>query len=132
NRSFARKRKIPLKKSTGGLDIGIGSIPYTVPMYHKTDDGRPLRPAELAQISGVSTDTLRHYERLELLHPTRRANGYRDYPPGSIKRVATIRRAITLGFRLEELARILAVRDSGGAPCRKVRSLAAGKLVALE
>jgi DNA-binding transcriptional MerR regulator len=37
-----------------------------------------------------------------------------------------------LGFTLEELARIVRVRDQGGAPCSEVRALAAEKLALLE
>jgi hypothetical protein len=43
-----------------------------------------------------------------------------------------VRRAVALGFSLDEVARILAVRDRGGAPCRSVRALAAEKLALVE
>lgn len=43
-----------------------------------------------------------------------------------------IRSALTLGFRLDDLTRIFKVRDAGGAPCRQVRELAAGKLDEVE
>jgi DNA-binding transcriptional MerR regulator len=77
----------------------------------------------------VSTDTLRHYERIGVLPcPNRTASGYRQYPPEAVKRVRLVRRALEIGFTLEELAGILKVRDSGGAPCREVRALAENKL----
>ena len=88
-----------------------------------------MRSGELARESGVSTDTLRHYERVGVLaKPKRTASGYRQYPSEAVKRVRLVRRALEIGFTLEELAEILRVRDSGGAPCKKVRSLAARKL----
>ena len=43
-----------------------------------------------------------------------------------------MRRAVALGFTLDEIARILTVRDRGGAPCRSVRALAEEKLGTLE
>jgi DNA-binding transcriptional MerR regulator len=90
---------------------------------------KPLRSGELAHECGVSTDTLRHYERVGVLaKPRRTASGYRQYPPEAVKRVRLVRRALEIGFTLEELAEILRVRDSGGAPCKQVRSLAAQKL----
>jgi DNA-binding transcriptional MerR regulator len=46
--------------------------------------------------------------------------------------VRLVRRAVALGFTLDELASIIKVRDRGGAPCHAVRDLAAGKLVVLE
>ncbi len=79
---------------------------------------------QLARQSGVSTDTLRHYERLGLLPlPQRTPGNYREYPPTSQQRVELIRRALTIGFSLAELKTILAMRDKGGAPCRHVRNL---------
>jgi DNA-binding transcriptional MerR regulator len=97
------------------------------------DAGRHLRSAELARLAGVSADTLRHYERKGLLAKApRSANGYRDYPPDAFARVQLVRRAVALGFTLDEIARFLSVRDSGGAPCRSVRALAEKKLHTIE
>ena len=77
----------------------------------------------------MSTDTLRHYEKLGLLkEPPRTPSGYRAYPPESLERVHLIRNALACGFTLKELAAILHVRDAGGAPCRKVASLAHEKV----
>lgn len=92
-----------------------------------------MRSGELAQQTGVSTDTLRHYERMGVLPaPRRAANSYREYPPQALDRVMLVRRALAMGFSLAELARILKERDRGGAPCRQVRALAAEKLAQLE
>lgn len=92
-----------------------------------------LLAGELAAAAGVSTDTLRHYERKGVLPiPRRGANGYRLYPEGSLARLVTIRNALAVGFTLDELARILSERDKGGAPCREVRKLASEKLADLE
>lgn len=94
---------------------------------------KPFRSAELAKAAGVSTDTLRYYERNRLLPAVpRAANGYRCYPPQALERVHLIRRAIGLGFSVPELARILRARDSGAAPCQTVRALAATKLQQVE
>jgi DNA-binding transcriptional MerR regulator len=95
--------------------------------------GETLRSGELAKLTGVSTDTLRHYERLGLLaRPRRTAVGYRLYPAEALNRVQLVRRAMLVGFSLSELARILAVRDRGGAPCQQVRALAASKLAQID
>jgi len=81
----------------------------------------------------VSTDTLRHYERVGVLaKPPRTNSGYRQYPSSALERVRLVRRAMSVGFSLEELARVLRVRDKGGAPCRQVRDLAASKLEMIE
>ncbi len=52
-------------------------------------------------------------------------------PPRPISRVRLIRVAFSIGFSVSELASILRVRDSGGAPCRDVRRLAGEKLECL-
>jgi DNA-binding transcriptional MerR regulator len=92
-----------------------------------------LRAGELARAVGVSADTLHHYERKGVLpRPRRSANGYREYPPEAIDRVRLVRRALAIGFTLDELARILRARDRGVAPCREVRALAASKLASVE
>ena len=94
---------------------------------------RPLRSSELARRAGISPDTLRHYEMKGLLpEPTRTPGGYRQYGPEAFARVRLIRRAVALGFTLDELARIVKVRDQGGAPCREVRAIAGRKLTLLE
>ena len=92
-----------------------------------------LRSGELARLAGVSTDTLRHYERKGVLAAPRRSrNGYREYGTEALDRVHMVRRALIVGFTLDELARILKQRDSGRAPCREVRALAARKLAEVE
>jgi DNA-binding transcriptional MerR regulator len=99
----------------------------------RTPSNARLRSTALARLAGVSVDTLRHYEMKGLLAaPPRSANGYREYPAEALDRVRLVRRAVALGFTLDELARILAVRDRGGAPCRNVRALAQSKLAAIE
>ncbi|HSP05530.1 MAG TPA: heavy metal-responsive transcriptional regulator [Acidobacteriota bacterium] len=91
------------------------------------------RSGELARLAGVSTDTLRHYERLGLIaKPRRSSNGYREYSVDTLDRVRVIQSAVGLGFTLAELARIFRIRDSGGAPCREVRDLARRKAGELE
>ena len=83
-----------------------------------------LRSGELADLLGISPDTLRHYERMKLLPVPRRSTGnYRLYPRETADRVRLIRNALAVGFSLPELAKILRVRDAGGAPCRQVKGL---------
>ena len=92
-----------------------------------------MRSGQLAELAGVSTDLLRHYERIGVLPQAQRsANGYRAYPPEALSRVRAVRRAVALGFTLAELAQFFAVRDRGGVPCRKVRQLASAKLKRVE
>jgi MerR family transcriptional regulator, mercuric resistance operon regulatory protein len=113
------------------LDPGIGSRVYGIGMGRETT-AEGLRPGQLADMAGVSTDTLRHYERKGLLSAARSANGYREYPPYALARVRLVQHALAVGFTLDELASFLRIRDRGDAPCRQVRALAARKLEELE
>ena len=98
-----------------------------------SEKARTLRSGELARAAGVSTDTLRHYERLGVLPQAPRSqSGYRSYPPESLERVKLVQHALGLGFTLAELAEILQTRDRGGAPCKRVLSFLETKLESLE
>lgn len=92
-----------------------------------------MRATEIARLAGLSTDTLRGYERRGLLAPpARSANGYREYPRSALRRIRLIRQALAIGFTLEELQRVLGMRDRGGIPCRQVRELGSEKLRLLD
>jgi DNA-binding transcriptional MerR regulator len=88
-----------------------------------------VQSGELSRLAGISTDTLRHYERLGVLpKPPRTNGGYRDYAANSVERVRLIQSALKVGFSLAELATILRMRDRGEVPCYRVRAIAEHKL----
>ena len=114
------------------LDPGIDSRLYNP---FPNDDRRnqdEWRIGKLAAACGVSSDTLRHYERKGVLKAVRSANGYRSYRREALARVQLVRRALRLGFTLNELGAALKEREQGGIPCRRVRELAAAKLSDIE
>jgi DNA-binding transcriptional MerR regulator len=91
-----------------------------------------LRCGGLAKATGVSADTIRHYERIGVLPKAERtASGYRIYSARAIERVKVVQRALRIGFTLSELADIFKTRDSGGAPCKRVFQLAEEKLTGI-
>ena len=75
-----------------------------------------------AAASGLSSDTIRFYERRGVLPPPpRRPNRYRDY---SEQHVETLRLAVglrTLGLTLSEMSAVLALAHDG--TCRDVRTV---------
>ena len=116
------------------VDPGTGSRVHhravNEPSDTKSKRERALHVGAIAKLAGVSVDTVRHYERVGVLPKSARTlAGYRNFPPETSQRVLLVRSAIQAGFSLKELARVLRVRDSGGAPCREVQSLAKSKLV---
>jgi DNA-binding transcriptional MerR regulator len=92
-----------------------------------------MGPRALAEATGVSTDTLRHYERLGLLSGvTRTRSGYRRYRTDQVVRIQLIQRALLIGFSLKELAQALRRRDTATPPCRQVRALVAERFATLD
>lgn len=92
-----------------------------------------LLSGELARLTGVSADTLRHYEKLGILAPSQRTTGgYRMFPRSAVERVQLAQLALQLGFSLRELSEIFHTRDNGGAPCHRVLNLTEEKLRSLD
>ncbi|MGN9847323.1 MerR family transcriptional regulator [Nonomuraea sp. H19] len=61
-----------------------------------------MRVSELARRTGVTVRALRYYETVGLVVPRRRANGYREYDPISVRLVEHIRSLMALGLSVEE------------------------------
>jgi DNA-binding transcriptional MerR regulator len=83
----------------------------------------------LAEQSGTTAKTVRFYEQAGLIPPAERAeNGYRTYSQADVERLRFIRAARTLGFSLDDLRDILALRDHGERPCQQVMELLQSRL----
>ena len=79
----------------------------------------------LAKQAEVTIETIRHYQRIGLLHePDKPGRGYRCYPPDAVARIRFIKRAQQAGFTLKEVAQLLSL-DAGH--CAEARSIAEQK-----
>ncbi len=88
---------------------------------------------ELAEASGLSRDTLRYYERLGLLQQVNRdPGGRRVYAERHLSTLRFIRRAQSMGFRLEEIGQLLQFRQDPTTAKRDVRELTQQKLKLVE
>lgn len=58
---------------------------------------------EASQMTGVSRDMIRHYEKLGLLNPKRLPNGYRDFSSSDLNRIVLIKGFSNLGIELRYL-----------------------------
>ena len=88
-----------------------------------------LRIGEVARQAGVNIQTLRYYERRRLLEkPKRAASGYREYPPETVRLIRFIKRAQDLGFTLNQVEDLMALRDAKGRKRGEVRALAETKM----
>src|SRR5437867_9954456 len=92
-----------------------------------------LTIGRLAKEVGVNIETVRYYERLQLLTPTaRKPSGYRLYSDDVVRRLRFIKNAQALGFTLEEIAGLLNLRVDSAARCGDVQRRAQAKLAKVE
>ncbi len=72
-----------------------------------------LRIGEIAKLLGVTTKTVRHYHKLDLLRePTRTAAGYRLYEASDLLRLHQIRRLQALGLSLQQIRAVLGTPET--------------------
>ncbi len=73
---------------------------------------RTMHIGELAERTGLSLRTLRHYDDIGLLTPSGRTDGgFRLYTAEDESRLLLIRRMKPLGYSLEEMGQLLEVVD---------------------
>jgi DNA-binding transcriptional MerR regulator len=89
-----------------------------------------LTIAKAAVEAGVGIETIRFYERRGLVQqpPKPRGSGFRTYSPEQVKRIKFIRQAQQIGFSLNEIEELLALRADPAADCSAVRGQAIAKL----
>lgn len=74
---------------------------------------RTMHIGELAERTGLSLRTIRHYDDVGILPATARTEGgFRVYTEEDLERLMVIRRMKPLGFTLEEMKDLLAVLDA--------------------
>lgn len=84
-----------------------------------------MQIGEFAHQAGISVQTVRFYERCQLLpEPERKESGYRVYGEAELKQLRFIRQAKALGFSLEEISQIIRNRGRGECPCTDVIAMA--------
>lgn len=92
-----------------------------------------MQIGELAKLGRVSVQTIRYYERYGLLGtPLRKASRYRIYGKQDEQRLRFILHAKTLGFTLDEIKRVLDLRQRQTCPCGEVRRIGEDRLAELE
>ena len=84
---------------------------------------------ELAKKANVNIETLRYYERNNLLKPHHRnSSGYRVFNEENLKRLNFIRKAKDLGFSLKETKELLSLKSSSAKGRERVRLKAISKI----
>jgi MerR family mercuric resistance operon transcriptional regulator len=83
---------------------------------------------ELSRLTGVNIETIRYYERMELLpRPPRTQSGRRAFGPDGVRTLAFIKRARELGFCLEDIRALLSFRGAEHG-CKDVKAIASRHL----
>ncbi len=71
-----------------------------------------MQIGEVAERTGLSLNTLRHYHQAGLVVPSARTQGgFRLYTDADVERLMAIRRMKPLGFSLEEMRDLLVITD---------------------
>ncbi len=85
-----------------------------------------MKVGEVAKAAGVNVQTLHYYERVGILKPRSRSNsGYRDYDNSAVRIIQFIKHAQELGFSLDEIQDLLALRADKKSKCENVQRQAA-------
>ena len=92
-----------------------------------------LTISRLARLGGVNLETVRYYERRGLLpKPPRTQAGYRQFSPEAAKRIRFIKRAQELGFSLDEVRELLALRVDSRRNRTDIRLRAEAKIADID
>ena len=88
-----------------------------------------MKIGEFASQLGISTDTLRYYEKHKLLMPSRRTSaGYRVYSYSQLRQMRFILRAKNVGFSLAEIKELLQIKfHKQQHSCSEVKELTVQK-----
>lgn len=102
-------------------------------MRDQVEIGQGLRIGEIAEVVGLSPETIRYYERAELLPPPARTRaGYRSYGDEAVERLYFIQGAQRLGLKLDDIRNLLSIRDTGACPCEPAGELLEQRLTELD
>lgn len=87
---------------------------------------------EFSQITGISPDTIRFYEKKQLIHPHHGSRRLRLYTPEQVKHVALLLRLKAAGFTLDEIYVYTTYRGQGSETIPTRLRLMNEKIVALQ
>jgi Cd(II)/Pb(II)-responsive transcriptional regulator len=88
-----------------------------------------MRIGELAKATGVDVETIRYYEKAQLLSaPMRSDNGYRVYTTAHLERLSFIRHCRALDIPLADIQRLLTFLDNPQSECGEVNHLVDAQL----
>lgn len=87
---------------------------------------------ELSRQINLSRDTIRFYEKMELIQSFVRGNGYKDYPEQTVQQLKLIQTAKNLGFTLAEIKQIILLVNVSEIPATQFHAILLEKLGAIQ
>jgi len=87
---------------------------------------------DVANVSQLPAKTIRYYEDIGLLMPSRAANGYRRYTQRDLHKLVFIGRARSLGFTIQDCRTLLSLYDDKGRASADVKQVAQEHLGRIE
>ncbi len=91
------------------------------------------RIGDVTKKIGLTADTLRYYEKIKLLPKiSRNASGIREYDDKDISKLKFIKRAQRMNFSLDEIKKLLSMREDPQNAKYSIRQLTANKLTDIE
>lgn len=88
---------------------------------------------ELSRRVNLPAQTIRYYERLGLLSPPKRtASHYRIYSEAAAERLDFIQKAKRFGLSLDEIKRLIDLRQDGVPPCADLKAMVKQHLAELD
>ncbi|MCQ0988533.1 Cu(I)-responsive transcriptional regulator [Jiella marina] len=87
---------------------------------------------EASRQSGLPAKTIRYYEEVGLIKPSRAVNGYRDYKERDVHVLRFLQRSRSLGFSIDEARKLLALYGDERRQSEDVRKLARRKVAEID
>jgi len=85
-----------------------------------------------SRVSHLPAKTIRYYEDIDLIHPSRRDNGYRDYSDDDICKLRFLQHARSLGFTIEDCRILLSLYEDDSRASKDVKAIAETHLQKIE
>ncbi len=87
----------------------------------------------IAKSTGLSVQALRYYQQRGLISPKQQlSSGYRLYAQDIVERIQFIQRCKNIGFSLEEISQLLALRDDPKVKAAEIKQKVEAKLAVVE
>lgn len=83
-----------------------------------------MNVGEASKVTGLPVKTIRYYDEIGLIHPSRDHNGYREFDEPCVHKMHFVKRARGLGFSVEDCRTLLSLYEDEERSSADVKSIA--------